>query len=1078
MRAPPPSCARVADALFAPPPPIARLPLSPPDNCVETVFTGRDAHAIVIYITSYIVKGELSAFNMFTILAEGRRFNQPLLVRLPYSALRVPYRTVRSLHPSRLWSPPLGLTPTTAARRPDCKKKQKFMAELHQRRASASGTAQLPEPDAPTMPYKRQLSKFINSITGSTEMCAQYAAAILRNDQLEWSSHSVVHCSQFSIQAAANALLPAARDTSPATNSTGNPSAVGDVGVGAMGIDAQAEATSSAERVTSPTTRSSGSLPAVEDGGAIGMEVDAQGDVESASRATLDDALDPHGKQDEAEEGTEAGETEEEEMEDVETEEEEMEEEEHGPVPSLGELQSAGRPSSQAESFELAFRAEWSELGWSGPPSPGSYGVPDPEGEGEGSGGGESAPEEAEEDEAAAGSQDPSGTEAAEEEARQAAATRRRRRSRPVLGLMAAGLVSLEAEDDADASADDATGGFDSGSDDSIVVSSDDEEPSPTLHHFDRESAEHTRSHARQTQRRLDAAQRDTLSEGTPDGSEDEWADGPSTVPIVPVDPQSTDAEPTPSAYTSVQTDGNGSVVRLLDAYTDYQYRASELSDISFVKFHLVCRKITRREATKSKNPRTMRHEFAPLHPQASGHVMVMYEDPEAHTVDFVGSIPTPRSSAPHADESWAQFVLINFKPWINDMAELLADDHGGTHSSWAAALADWPRDARCASDPLWYTTKSGELQHPFLQHKLDWFSGEDRAAVMSKARADERRQREELGQSDMDTHEAAHNQQHTADDSRDVMNFMHQLAYETSESNANNARRTRERQCLDQGPIDQVLAALGGGVDRRAARSEPEAGDDMSALVRDCEQVGPGALRQISREANRINTAVKHGDATPEDHDSAAGATGARRVVADEVIDYDQLVHDVVDGNGPGASRRVLDGPGRSTGTAAVRSDAALVFELIAHSELNCKQAVSLYFRVLDHEAKIKDPQRRGRMHGLFGGPGTGKSYVDTAFQRWLRACGLERSHEGCAFTGKAAAHQGYLTIHKVLGLVQVRHHATPSTLSTPTIRTTRTTRTLYTACTACTTYPPPTTLTTRTPPSFHSAPLPNLES
>ena len=61
---------------------------------------------------------------------------------------------------------------------------------------------------------------------------------------------------------------------------------------------------------------------------------------------------------------------------------------------------------------------------------------------------------------------------------------------------------------------------------------------------------------------------------------------------------------------------------------------------------------------------------------------------------------------------------------------------------------------------------------------------------------------------------------------------------------------------------------------------------------------------------------------------------------------------------------------------------------------------------------------QLRGVMHGLFGGPGTGKSYVDDAFQRWLQENNVAHSHVGCAFTGKAAAHQGYTTLHKAVGI------------------------------------------------------------
>lgn len=40
------------------------------NNAVELIFTGREAHAVAQYITSYEVKGELASTDMFSILAE------------------------------------------------------------------------------------------------------------------------------------------------------------------------------------------------------------------------------------------------------------------------------------------------------------------------------------------------------------------------------------------------------------------------------------------------------------------------------------------------------------------------------------------------------------------------------------------------------------------------------------------------------------------------------------------------------------------------------------------------------------------------------------------------------------------------------------------------------------------------------------------------------------------------------------------------------------------------------------------------------------------------------------------------
>ena len=87
---------------------------------------------------------------------------------------------------------------------------------------------------------------------------------------------------------------------------------------------------------------------------------------------------------------------------------------------------------------------------------------------------------------------------------------------------------------------------------------------------------------------------------------------------------------------------------------------------------------------------------------------------------------------------------------------------------------------------------------------------------------------------------------------------------------------------------------------------------------------------------------------------------------------------------------------------------------KVIAHCELNPKQALALYFMVVDHAAKFADPSLPGRMHAILGGPGTGKSYVDDAFQKFLLENNVSHTHSGNAYTGSAASHQGYQTMHK----------------------------------------------------------------
>ena len=99
------------------------------DNCIETLFTGRDAHALVIYVTSYAIKGELTTFNMFTILAEDCKRKADLFDEM----------------------------------RKKKKKKEEKVEEMDQEKKEGSSFV---------MPYKTQLTQFVNSLTGSTELCA------------------------------------------------------------------------------------------------------------------------------------------------------------------------------------------------------------------------------------------------------------------------------------------------------------------------------------------------------------------------------------------------------------------------------------------------------------------------------------------------------------------------------------------------------------------------------------------------------------------------------------------------------------------------------------------------------------------------------------------------------------------------------------------------------------------------------------------------------------------------------------------------------------------------------------------
>ena len=277
-------------------------------------------------------------------------------------------------------------------------------------------------------------------------------------------------------------------------------------------------------------------------------------------------------------------------------------------------------------------------------------------------------------------------------------------------------------------------------------------------------------------------------------------------------------------------------------------------------------------------------------------------------------------------------------------MAELLDDGRGGKFTSWADALADWPLDARIATDASWFKTRTGELQHPYLQNKLDWFSGEDRAARMSRAREEERREREALSMAGANPEERARNratERAEAAKARSVEDFMYKLVYETSEANANKARRTRDRQRSDQAPIDEVLASVandGGGV---SSTSSVSAGA-LQRTMTDCDEIisEEWSIPQLKKDANRLNQAAKMDDDIASDVARITRARSGAAGIVDRVIDVDELsarrpiMHPSV------VAWRVVVGSSDATYTSP-RTGVPLTYEIIANAEMNCKQAI-----------------------------------------------------------------------------------------------------------------------------------------
>ena len=139
------------------------------NNAVELLFTGKSANAISLYITSYMVKGELDSHNTFTILAEKEATRQA-------------------------FAPPDGGGGGVPTGMGDSE------ADLSHLKES----------------YQSMVGRFVNTLHGSVDMPAQYMATISLGLPLEYTSHKCTQLLTFRPLAQANSVLAVSKPGRPA----------------------------------------------------------------------------------------------------------------------------------------------------------------------------------------------------------------------------------------------------------------------------------------------------------------------------------------------------------------------------------------------------------------------------------------------------------------------------------------------------------------------------------------------------------------------------------------------------------------------------------------------------------------------------------------------------------------------------------------------------------------------------------------------------------------------------------------------------------------------------------------------
>jgi len=320
-------------------------------------------------------------------------------------------------------------------------------------------------------------------------------------------------------------------------------------------------------------------------------------------------------------------------------------------------------------------------------------------------------------------------------------------------------------------------------------------------------------------------------------------------------------------------------------------------------------------------------------------------------------------------------------------------------YQSWTDALKAWSIEDRRLSCRLWRVDpRDGVVKHPYLEHVLLSFSGEDRARKMAR----------ELRENGVDpTRSPFHGKAEFDDDDE------HALHDDASKA------------ASDTALLRQLEAAYAGyqdcRSDSRASKREDEVDLAFShydaVSVREttlslaaatsvspppCSDVSPDLLKLHASEL--VATLKEANDAAAKDTAQNRGGADPKFAGTSLIVDMSEL-----DPDGLTASDYTPDlEAGRLLPRSGLHaSSGPTMAEVIVTRMLNVLQGAAFYLKAIDHQAKLHQPDAPGKMHLLVGAAGAGKSVVWESFVYWLDKNGLGHTVTGGAPTGKAGIHR-----------------------------------------------------------------------
>jgi len=971
------------------------------NNCVELLFTGRDANAVALYITSYMTKGELDSHNTFTILAAKE------------------------------------------------KDREQFAAPENENAVEATSEAR----------YQSMVGRFVNALHGSIDVPAQYMATIVSGLPLEFTSHVCTPIYTFRTLKEADAVLRVPRTAKgPSTHSTNEPAPV-EAAAAAEVADMEETKSTLAAGVDEGEEESVFDVFGAEEVRADGGAVCAADDVDSCSSYSAPPSP-MKGADNWADEGGRDVASCDVNMEDVDC------------------TQSTISDSSADDEDECDTDSD-------------------------SNGGDNAAP--------------------AVQRGKAVVAAKKKKKKKKKTPMNVNAFIDFEVDvsgpDECAGDGDEARSDVDGdGNLEGLFASSQSDEasvPAPRHQRFKR--LRHGRR--RDNSVRLDSEDLELIADAAeaaePQASSDIGADGfivPDDDSEAVIDAAAEDGWASPTGdggmFTgssndatdanvaddragaslgsgAVSTDGVGGAV-LIENLDDYRLRVFpgdevHLGDLSLVQFTLQVYKQKRHPSEPIDDLRGGKYRFNSAHRQSKHHVLVKRRDASNRVFVFIG--PTAKPNEP---EAFAQFVLVFFKPWHgpggirsllhHDAIDGEVDDGGNDeqlYSSWVDALRSWSLEDRQASDPLWYKRGDGELSHPFLDHMLSMFEGEDRAREMAAewkrmTHAERNDLSEFRGDASDDDDEGI------LDGDREYLRTVHQtngIRYVRQKTAGRTVRHLLEEDAAKK-QVSNFLVASKTSVAKISASAlglhgqPPDRADGTSPLsltaagltvgpagsVSCCvesddeEDVRGGSAREhrtsavvgLRSDLKRLVTRFRNTDlenaeaaAMPEGS-SATNSTGqpsGRGYIFSEILcDLDTLSEDM-EGNSRGGvdSSRAQYVPRSCLPNVdplplaflgVDRFRGPTLVESIVAASCNPRQGLATFITGTDHVRLMRNPNDDARQLLLRGEPGVGKSRVALTFFKWLQRNNARETATGGSWTGKAASNIGQSTLHRGLSI------------------------------------------------------------